>query len=69
VKKYSENYFGAGIIAVEKSRAGPTTTVLFSPVAAKKISGENNGSSWCPFSVSQIIGYENVRWVSHKILY
>jgi hypothetical protein len=26
-KKYSKNYFGAGIIAVEKSRAGPTTTV------------------------------------------
>ena len=39
-----------------------------SPVAAKKISGENDGSSWCPFSVSQVIGYENVRWVSHKIL-
>ncbi len=35
-----------------------------SPVAAKKISGENDGSSWCPFSVSQVIGYENVRWVS-----
>ena len=35
----------------------------------QKISGENDGSSWCPFSVSQVIGYENVRWVSHKILY
>ena len=40
-----------------------------SPVVAKKISGENDVSSWCPFSVSQVIGYENVRWVSHKILY
>jgi hypothetical protein len=29
-QKYSENYFGAGIIAVEKSCAGPTTTVRFS---------------------------------------
>jgi hypothetical protein len=35
----------------------------------QKICGENDGSSWCPFSVSQVIGYENVRWVSHKILY
>ena len=35
-----------------------------SPVAAKKISGENDGSSWRLFSVSQVIGYENVRWVS-----
>jgi hypothetical protein len=34
----------------------------------QKISGENDGSSWCPFSVSQVIRYENVRWVSHKIL-
>jgi hypothetical protein len=40
-----------------------------SPVAAKKMSGENDGSSWCQFSVSQVIGYENVRWVSHKMLY
>ena len=30
---------------------------------------ENDGSSWCPFSVIQVIGYENVRWVSHKILH
>ena len=36
------------------------------PVAAKKISGENNGSSWCPFFVCQVIGYENVRWVSQN---
>jgi len=27
-----------------------------------------DGSSWCPFSVSQVIGYENVRLVSHKKL-
>jgi len=37
-----------------------------SPVAAKKISGENDGSSWCPFFVCQVIGYENVRWVSQN---
>ena len=29
-KKYSENYFNVGIIAVGISRAGPTTTVFFS---------------------------------------
>ena len=28
-QKYSENYFDVGIIAVEISRAGPTTTVIF----------------------------------------
>ncbi len=28
-KKYSENYFNVGIIAVEISCAGPTTTVIF----------------------------------------
>jgi hypothetical protein len=27
--KYSENYFDVGIIAVEITRAGPTTTVIF----------------------------------------
>jgi hypothetical protein len=29
-QNYSENYFDVGIIAVEISRAGPTTTVIFS---------------------------------------
>jgi hypothetical protein len=36
--------------------------------SCQKISGENDGSLWCPFFISQVIGYENVRWVSHKIL-
>ena len=36
---------------------------LVSPVAAKKISGENDGSSWCPFlCVSNYVGSQNVSW-------
>ena len=31
-QNYSENYFDVGIIAVEISRAGPTTTVFFSRI-------------------------------------
>ncbi len=31
-QKYSENHFDVGIIAVEISRAGATTTVIFSRI-------------------------------------